>query len=146
MSGGKIGKLCESVLPAGFERVKKHGAQIQRFLEENLPAPLNRTVTLLSVDDAEIVIAAKTPVVANYLRLHQAELRQQLRESLGLEQSLRFRSLPDTLLQVERPQVRRSPRRVSAKSIEALERNARWIEDEDLRSAMLELAQSLKRD
>ena len=146
MSGGRIGPLCESLLPAGYDRVRKLGARIQRFLGENLPEPLNRTVTLLKVDDDEIVIAANTPVVANYLRLHQAELQQQLRESLGLEQRLRFRSLPESLLQVERPVTKRSPRRVSEKSIEALERNAHWIEDEDLRAALLELAQSLKRD
>ncbi len=147
MSGGKIGSLCESVLPAGFGRVKRLGARIQQFLEQNLPEPLNRTVTLLTVDDDEIVIAASTPVVANYLRLHQAELQQQLREGLGLEQALRFRSLPDSLLRTEHAEPRRrAPRQVSDESIAALERNAQWIEDEDLRASLLELAQSLKRE
>ncbi len=149
MSGGKIGSLCESVLPAGYNRVKGLGAQIQRFLDENLPEPLNRAVNVLYVDDDEIVIAANTPVVANYLRLHQAEMRQQLREGLGLDQRIRFRSLPGSLLHAERPEapaVNREPRRVAGQAIEALERNARWIEDEGLRAALLELAQTLKHD
>ena len=146
MSGGRIGPLCESLLPAGYDRVSKLGSRIQQFLRGNLPEPLNRTVTLLTVDDDEIVIAANTPVVANYLRLHQGELQQQLRESLGLGQRLRFRSLPQSMLRVDRPVAKRAPRRVSEQSIEALERNASWIEDEDLRRALLELAQSLKRD
>ncbi len=146
MSGGRIGRLCEAVLPAGFDRVRGLGARIQRFLDENLPDPLNRAVTVLYVDDDEIVIAASTPVVANYLRLHQVELQQQLREGLQLERRLRFRSLPDSLLEPGQDEPRRAPRQVSDESIAALERNARWIEDEELRASLLELAQSLKRE
>lgn len=147
MSGGRIGPLCESLLPEDFARVRGLGSRIQNFLEENLPSPLNRAVTLLKVDDEEIVIAASTPVVANYLRLHQKELQQQLRESLSLQQRLRFRSVPDSLLQVARPrQQARAPRQVSTQSIEALERSAEWVEDEDLQAALRSLARSLKQD
>jgi hypothetical protein len=33
---------------------------------------------------------------------------------------------------------------VSEESVDALERNAQWIEDEDLKAAMLSLVESLK--
>ena len=145
MSSSDIGRLCQSVLPPEFERVKRQLPEIQRFLEQNLPEPVNRSVTLLTLNQDEIVIAASSPLVANYLRLHGKEIRQQLRETFKLEQTLRFRTIPDSMLKLEQPDKLRDPKKVSAESIDALERNAKWIEDDDLKAAMLSLAESLKR-
>jgi hypothetical protein len=83
-------------------------------------------------------------MVTNYLRLHSKELQQQIRETFHFEQTLKFRTVPDSLLKLEQHQHLRPPRQVSAESIDALKRNAQWIEDEDLRAAMLSLAESLK--
>ena len=145
MSSSDIGRLCQSILPPEFERVKRQLPEIQRFLEQNLPEPVNRSVTLLTLNQDEIVIAASSPLVANYLRLHGKEIRQQLRETFKLEQTLRFRTIPDSMLKLEQPDKLRDPKKVSAESIDALERNAKWIEDDDLKAAMLSLAESLKR-
>ena len=146
MAGRKISRLCQSVLPPGYERVERLAPELQRFLEENLPAPINRAVSLLTVIGDEIVIAAYNPVVANYLRLHANEIAQQIRETLGFDARLRFRTLPESLLQAG-PRVReRQPRPVSAESIDALRRSAEWIEDEELRAALLSLAQSMRSD
>ena len=144
MSSGNIGRLCQSILPPEFERVKRQLPEIQRFLEQNLPEPVNRSVTLLTLNQDEIVIAASSPLVANYLRLHGKEIRQQLSETFNLEQALKFRTIPDSMLQLEQPDKLRDPKQVSAESIDALERNAKWIEDDDLKAALLSLAESLK--
>ena len=144
MSSSDIGRLCQSVLPPEFERVKRQLPEIQRFLEQNLPEPVNRSVTLLTLNQDEIVIAASSPLVANYLRLHGKEIRQQLRETFQLEQRLKFRTIPDSMLHLEQPDKLRDPKQVSAESIDALERNAKWIEDDDLKAALLSLAESLK--
>ena len=146
MSLDRIGRLCRSILPADFEKVRQKLPAMQRFLEENLPSPMNRAVTLLTLNADEIVIAANSPLVANYLRLHSREIQQQLRETFGLEQSLRFRTIPDAMLQLSRESRVRKPEAVSDKSIDALRRNAEWIEDEDLRAAMLSLVKSLESD
>jgi hypothetical protein len=116
MSTSKIGRLCQSVLPPEFERVRRQLPEIQDFLEQNLPEAVNRSVTLL----------------------------QQLRETFGLQQSLKFRTIPDSMLKLERPDKLRDPKKVSADSIDALERNAKWIEDDGLKAAILSLAESLK--
>ncbi len=146
MGSQKISRLCQSVLPAEFDQVKRLAPGIQRFLEQNLPAEVSQSVTLLTINQNEIVIAANSPTVANYLRLHSGEIRQQLRETFNLEQSLKFRSIPDSLLKLDRQEILRQPRKVSAQSIEAIKLNAQWIEDEDLRAALLSLAESLKAD
>ena len=146
MSLDRIDKLCRSMLPPGFEEVKRRLPAIQRFLEQNLPEPVNRSVTLLTIDRDEVVIAASTPLVANYLRLHTREIQQQLREAFGLEQRLRFRSLPASLLKPPPGESVPRPRAVDVRSIEALRKNAQWIEDENLRKALLSLANSLEPD
>lgn len=146
MSRRPLDELCRAVLPAGYDRVRRYASGIQRFLEENLPPPVNACVTLLKIDDDEIVIAANSPPVASYLRMHANEIRQQLRETFGLEQAVRFRTVPDALLRVEPPGGRRQPRRVSPQSADAIERNASHIDDEGLREALLALARSLRSD
>ncbi len=144
MARRKLDELCRAVLPPGYDRMRRYAPGIQRFLEENLPPPANACATLLKIDDDEIVIAANSPPVANFLRLHAGEIRQQLRETFGLEQAVRFRTVPDALLEVEPPGDRRIPRPASARSAEAIERNASHIDDESLREALLALARSLK--
>lgn len=144
MGASKIDRLCQSVLPPEFEQVKRRLPKIQHFLEQNLPEPVNRAVTLLTIKPDEIVIAANSPLVANYLRLHAGEIQQQLRESFGLQQSLRFRTIPDSMLKIDSPETLRKPGQTKPESIEALQRNAQWIEDDDLRAAILSLADSLK--
>jgi len=134
------------VLPPGFEQVTRLGPGIQRFLEQNLPETVNQSVTLLTINQDEIVVAANSPMVANYLRLHSREIEQQLRETFKLEQTLKFRTIPDSLLKLDNNEYRPHPEQVSAESIEAIRRNAEWIEDEELKAAMLSLAESLKSD
>jgi hypothetical protein len=144
MGSNKISRLCQSVLPAGFEQVKRQTPSLQHFLEENLPESVSQSVTVLTINQHEIVIAANSPMVVNYLRLHSKEIQQQIRETFHFEQTLKFRTVPDSLLKLERKQHLRRPRPVSAESVAALKRNAQWIEDEGLKSAMLSLAESLK--
>jgi len=146
VSSNKIGSLCQSVLPPGFERIRRLLPGIQRFLEDNLPEPVNQSVTLLTLNQEEIVIAASSPLVANYLRLHGKEIQQQLRETFGLEQVLKFRTIPDSMLRLERPGESLRPRQVSPASIETLHRGAQSIEDATLQAALLSLAQSLEED
>jgi len=143
MASRDISRLCQSVLPPGFEQVKRQLPQIQAFLEENLPEAVQRSVTLLTVNAEEIIIAASTPMVANYLRLHSGEIQQQLRETFQLEQQVKFRTIPDALFHARKQAKLQAPRVVSNEAVRAIRRNALCIEDESLRAAMLSLVDSL---
>jgi hypothetical protein len=143
MASRDISRLCQSVLPPGFEQVKRQLPQIQAFLEENLPEAVQHKVTLLTVNAEEIIIAANTPMVANYLRLHCAEIQQQLRETFQLEQQVKFRTIPDALFHARKQAKLQAPRVVGNEAVRAIRRNAMCIEDESLRAAMLSLVDSL---
>jgi hypothetical protein len=147
MARQDIAGLCRAVLPPEFERLKRQIPEIQKFLEHNLPESVQGCVTLLTLNAEEIVIAANTPMVANFLRLHSTEIQQQLRETFNLEQNLRFRTIPDALLKTGGgdQSSELEPEAVSDEAVSAIERNAQWIEDEKLRAAMLSLAKSLKK-
>ena len=148
MGTNKISRLCQSVLPARFEQIKRQIPGLQHFLEESLPESVRHSVTVLTLDHDEIVIAANSPLVVNYLRLHSRELQQQLRETFNFEQTLRFRTVPDSLLQLQRQRQSTSPapQKVSVESIAAIKRSAVCIEDEELKLAMLSLAESLRNE
>ena len=146
MSSSRMDKLCRSVLPSGYQRMARLGPDIEQFLQQNLPEPINKNVTLLNIDDEQIVIAANTPVMANYLRLHATEIQQQLRETFQLNQTVKFRSVPDTLLKPAPQSEKLKPVRASQQSIDSLKRSAQWVEDEQLNSALLSLADSMKSD
>ena len=144
MTSSKSPRRCQSGLPAEFEQVNRQAPGLQHFLEENLPDAVKQSVTVLTINQDEIVIAANSPMVSNYLRLHSKEIQQQIRETFHFEQTLKFRTVPDSLLKLERQQSIPQPRQVSAESVAALKRSAQWIEDENLKAAILSLAESLK--
>ena len=143
MASRDIYRLCQSVLPPGFEQANRQLPQIQAFLQENLPEEVQHSVTLLTVNTEEIIIAANTPMVANYLRLHSAEIQQQLHETFQLEQQVKFRTIPDALFNARKQKELPAPRVVSNEAVQAIRRNAQCIEDETLRAAMLSLVDSL---
>ena len=146
MASIRISRLCRSVLPPEFEQINRLVPGVQQFLEQNLPEEVSQCVTLLTINQDEIVIAANTPMVANYLRLHSREIQQQLRETFNLEQALKFRSIPDAMLKLENNETLRQPGQVSPEAIAAIKLNAQWIEDADLQAALLSLAESLEDD
>ena len=146
MASRDMSRLCQAVLPSAFEQARRQLPQIQKFLEENLPEAVRQSVTVLSVTAEHIVIAANTPMMTNYLRLHTAEIQQQLRETFRFEQQLKFRTIPDALFQQRKQLSPLPPRAVSSESVAAIRLNAQWIEDPDLRAAMLALADSLDDD
>ena len=145
MASKKLSTLCRAALPAGFDQVSELAPAIQLFLEQNLPEGVAQSVTLLTVNQQEIVIAANSPMVANYLRLHSVEIQQQLFETFALERKLKFCALPDALLKTATRDAPSRPAAVSQESIASISRSADWIEDEKLKAAMLSLARSLNK-
>ncbi len=143
MANRDISRLCQSVLPPGYEQVSRQLPQIQSFLDENLPEAVRSSVTLLSINSEQIVIAGNTPMVVNYLRLHSSEICQQLRETFQLQQEVKFRTIPDALMRTRKQLELQPPQPVSVESVKAIKLNAQWIEDDSLRAAMLSLADSL---
>ena len=61
-----------------------------------------------------------------------------------MQQGVKFRALPDSLMQIADALPTRQPRQASRDSVAAIRRSAEWIEDENLKAALLRLADSLR--
>jgi hypothetical protein len=145
MSRKSLGQWCKSVLPENFDRVSGQSSAIQEFLVKQLPEPINQQVQVINCSAEQITIAVTDPQVANYLRLYLVEVRQQIRESLGLEQNLVIKTMPESMLKIDVLPPLKRPEPVSKEAVDAITKNASWIEDDDLRQSLQSLAKVLKK-
>lgn len=144
MTTKKLGQWCQSMLPPNFQQVNASTASIQQFLREQLPEPMNQQVSVINLSAEHIVVSVTSAQLANYLRLYVAELQQQIQETFKLTQSLKIRTMPDSMLRVTPLPGAARPSRVSAQTVESIQRNADSVEDESLKQALQSLAKSLK--
>jgi len=145
MSNKRLASWCQSILPANYKGVKNQMAQLQNFLREQLSEPVAKRVHVINITTQEIVVAVDNAQIANYLRLHNRELQQQICETFHLRQILKFKTMPETILQLqERPKARK-PGKVSGETAEVITNNAQWIEDDNLKHALESLARTLKK-
>ncbi|MCZ6471430.1 MAG: hypothetical protein O6649_08785, partial [Gammaproteobacteria bacterium] len=117
---------------------------IQQFLMEHLPEPVNQQVSVINFSSEEIVVAASSPQVANYLRLYVTEVQQQIQETFQLSQTLKICTVPESMLKIECPPGSDKPSKVSTETVAAISRSAGWIEDENLKKSLKSLAETLR--
>ncbi|MEE8364961.1 MAG: DciA family protein [Gammaproteobacteria bacterium] len=144
MTAKSLKQWCRSVLPADFDQVNADISKIQQFLIENIPEPINQQLRVMNLTQDEIVVATTDPQIANYLRLYASEIEQQIRETLNLSRKLKFRSMPDSIFQVEPHPGPNKTTAVSPDTVDAIDRSADCIEDEKLKQALQSLVQTLK--
>ena len=145
MSRKTLDQWCQSVLPQNFAQVSAQTRAVQKFIRQQLPDPINQQVSVINCSDQEITLAVADPQVANYLRLYVAEVQQQIHETLGMQQKLRIRTMPESMLKITtRPQSSK-PTRVSKATADAIRKTAGWIEDENLKASLQSLARVLKK-
>jgi len=140
----KLNQLLDGLLPAGFEQIKREAPRVQKFLQQDLPEPVAQSITLLRIDAEEIVIAAHSPMMANYLRMHCAGIQLRLQRALGLERVIKVCTRPHSLLKVASASRQSKPPQVSPQAVDLVARGATAIEDHELKIAMLSLAKSLQ--
>lgn len=144
MTTKTLAQWSKSVLPDNFKQVSNQTLVIQQFLMEHLPEHVNQQVSVINFSSEEIVVAASSPQVANYLRLYVAEIQQQIQETFQVTQTLKICTVPESLLKIECPPLSGKPSKVSNETVENISRSADWIEDENLKQSLESLANTLK--
>ena len=75
-----------------------------------------------------------------------AEIQQQIQETFNLKQTLKIKTIPNSVLKSEHIlPAAKIPLKVKPETVQALKRGADWIEDEGLKQALQSLAGSLKK-
>ena len=144
MSNKRLSSWFQSILPTNYRQIKSQTSKYQLFLNEQLPDSITGSVQVINVSTEQIVIVTGSAQVTNYLRLHARELQQQFDETFKCSQKLSFKTMPESLLQIDQRPPARKPVRVSDEAIKSINNNAQWIEDEKLRQALESLARQLK--
>ena len=134
-----------SCLPADFFKICGEVGRLQAFLETILPDEIKADVHVINANDESIVVAASNAQIANYLRLYQIELQQQIRETFNTSQSLKIKTFPDQALKVSTEVIVNKPRNLGPSAVENLQAGAEWIEHEDLRDSLKSLAESIRK-
>ena len=144
MTRKSVDQWCFSVLPDNFARISRDTCAIQQFLRGQLPDPIKQQVSVINLTDKEIIIATANPQITNYLRLYNTEIQQQIQETFSLKQTLKVRTMPDSMLKTGKTStIIKKPSRVLPETAKALDQGAEWIEDEGLKSALKSLADCL---
>ena len=144
MTAKSLKHWCHSVLPANFNQVSNDTSKIQQFLIDNIPETINQGLRVMNITQDEILVAVASPQIANYLSLHALEIEQQVREGLNLDRKLKFRSMPESIFEVETHTSTNKTRPVAPETVDAISRSANWIEDDRLKQALKSLAQTLR--
>ena len=144
MSNKRLYSWCQSILPANYHQIKDKTTRIQSFFEEQLPNSISQRIQVINTTESEIVVAVDDAAITNYLRLHQRELQQQLFETFSTWKTLKFKTMPEAVLNPDIRRAFRPPEQVSGETVETIKRSANFVEDSDLKQALLALAERLK--
>ncbi|MFT5505106.1 MAG: hypothetical protein ACI845_003047 [Gammaproteobacteria bacterium] len=140
-----IKQLCRNLLPENYHQIIGEVGRIQAFIEEVLPDDIKSNVDVINANDNQVVIAADSAQIANYLNLYRQELEQQIRETFGSQQNLIIKTLPGEVRRpATRPEVPK-PNKLSSETADQVDKGADWIEHDGLRESLKALAKTLRR-
>ncbi len=134
------------ILPQDFRHKQAEIGHYQQFFQSLSSDPVYQSVRVLNVSNDEISLALPSPALANYLRLHSVEIRQLLIDQFGHDLKLRIQARPvDTAY--PRSASRLPPaEHFPAKVCDQVRASAAGLEDEDLKQALLSLADRMQTD
>lgn len=140
----KIKSWIKDVLPKDFEQKQAEFLQMQAFLQQFFKKELQDQIQLMSCVSNKIVLAAKNPQVATYVKMQQNHLLEEIKQQLGAEYRLLIKTNPNSLKAKNKTAV--PPARRSMQAAIALQQTSQTIKDKDLRASLQRLAKSIKQD
>ncbi len=141
----RLAGLCIKWLPKDFRRHSAVIAQYQQFFDSHQGEAVYRQVRVLNASDKQLLLALPSPALVNYLRLHGAQLQQEIQQLFGASPSLKLVVRP--FGGIERTATKLQPPAHVSRSVSArVRKSADGIEDESLRQALIALAQSITDD
>jgi len=141
----KAASWLKKVLPDNYAQKQAEFYQMEMFLKQFFKAEIYRQFQLMSCSSARVVLAAKSPQVAGFLKLQQQALEQDMKTQLNINYRVLIKTNPKSLhsgvpKKVMMPKVKRS-----LEASNAVKHAAQSVNDADLQHSLERLAQSLKK-
>lgn len=141
-----LSSLFGKVLPENFRQKSATIHQYQQFFNSLESDAVFQMVEVINVTDEHLSLAVPSPSLVNYLRLHSQQLRQQIEEQFGLDLELIFKVLPESISPKREIKKMPSARHFSASVSDQIKKSSSGLDDEELRNAMISLADTIKND
>lgn len=139
-----VSSLFGRLLPPDFARQRVLIEQYQQFFNGLDGDPAFARVQVLHVGERELAVALPSPAHAAWLRRHQPQLEQAIREQFGQTLTVNIRVDPELMTPSRATPGLPPARPVRRETAERIERSAAAIDDEALSRALMSLARTLK--
>jgi len=142
----KVASWLKKVLPDNYVQKQAEFHQMEAFLKKYFNKDIYPQIQLMSCASKRVVLAAKSPQVAGYLKLQQLSLEIDMKEQLNVDYRILIKTNPKSKhlgmpKRVFQPKVKRSKQ-----AAQALEQVSNSVNDDALQASLQRLAKSLNKD
>lgn len=141
----KVASWLKKILPDNYAQKQAEFYQMEVFLKQYFKAEIYQKIQLMTCASKRVVLAAKSPQIAGYLKLQQPALEQAMQIQLNVDYRILIKTNPKSLhsgkpKKVVLPKVKRS-----IHASEAVKQASEAVSDADLQASLQRLALSLKK-
>ncbi len=141
----KVASWLKKILPDDFAKKQAEFHQMEMFLKHFFDPNILAQLQLMSCSSKRVVIAAKSPQAAGYLKLNQAKLEAQLHIQLNVAYRVLIKTSPKSTNLAAPKKVFLAKAKRSRLASEALQQAALTIDDDALQQSLQKLAKSLNK-
>lgn len=141
----KVASWLKKVLPDNYAEKQAEFYQMELFLKQYFKAELSQQFQLMSCSSKRVVLAAKSPQVATYLKLQRQTLEQEMHAQLNINYRILIKTNPKSLHSGMPKKVILPKAKRSLGALNAVKYISKVVDDEALQKSLERLASSLKK-
>jgi len=142
----KVSSLFGKLLPQDYRQKSALINQFQHFFDQQKSDAVFQMVKVMNVTEHQLVLAVPSPALVNYLRLHSQQIKAQIAELFGQHLELKIMAQPESLVGDSEPPEKKGLKHFSESVTRQIKKSSASVDDEELRQAMISLAEAIKKD
>ena len=141
----KVASWLKKVLPDNYAEKQAEFYQMEMFLKKFFKAELSQQFQLMSCSSRRVVLAAKSPQAAGYLKIQQQALEQEMKTQLNIDYRILIKTNPKSLHSGQPKKVVQPKAKRSIGASNAVKQASKSVNDGALQESLDRLANSLKK-
>lgn len=139
-----MSSLFRKLLPDNFRQKNVTIQQYQQFFHSQSSDAVFQMVQVMNVSDDRITLAVPSSALANYLRLHSVEIRQQIAEQFNQSLELKIIAQPESMSPEEKSSKLKPVKHFSQTVCDQVKKSASSVDDDALKAALVSLSKSIR--
>lgn len=141
-----VSRLFGKLLPDNFRQKSATIQQYQQFFKSQTSDAVYQMVQVMNVTDDAITLAVPSSALVNYLRLHSAEIRNQILEQFHKSLELKVIADPTSMSPADEKSPLKPAKHFSQSVCDQLKKSAASVDDDELRSALESLSKTIREE